>query len=319
MAQALEAELFKKMLEKMDRQHECLNAILNKIAILELRQSRGGGEPNDSIRAMNQWATAESSCITPAIIQAVSKGPRTYYELFADKDIRRCEYEMWKFFENAIKKNEYVASGSQHSTGECFHAMPSVLKQLYPGKPVEEIDEMLEAPLKVLYKLVIPLNRQHAPMTIAKMVEDQVLHKSYKTEDSLSEEAAKEIWQNLCESHPECKIVDDIPINDLYNDESWHQKLIRKISLYNEHKKAAQIAENALDWTSKAAPVITAEMHEEAKKKHLDALDRFWVKNDPAGKIWIDRAAKLRDEQWAASEKAKKEKQEDAKGSEGDQ
>jgi len=31
------------------------------------------------------------------------------------------------------------------------------------------------------------------------------------------------------------------------------------------------------------------------------------------------RAAKLRDEQWTASEKAKKEKQEDAKGSEGDQ
>jgi len=134
---------------------------------------------------------------------------------FADKDKRRCEYEIWKFFE-LIKKNEYVAS----------------------------------------------------------------------------DPAAKEIWQNLCESHPECKIVDDIPINDLYNDESWHQKLIRKISLYNEHKKAAQIAENALDWTSKAAPVITAEMHEEAPVI----------------------TAEMHEEA-----KAKKEKQEDAKGSEGDQ
>jgi len=318
-AQAPVAELLTKMLEKMDSQYECLNAILNKIAILELRQSRGGGEPNDSIRAMNQWATAESSCITEAIIKAVSKGPRTYYEAFADKDKRRCEHELWKFFELAIKKNEYVASDSQHSTGECFHAMPSVLKQLHPGKTDEEINEMLEAPLKVLYKLVIPLNRQHAPMTIAKMVEHQVLPKSYETEGSLSEEAAKEIWQNLCELHPECKIVDDIPINSLDNDESWHQKLIRKISLYNKHKKAAHVAKNTLSWTSEAAPVITAEKHKEAKKKHLEDLDRFWVEKDPHGKILIDRADKLKDEQWDESENAKKAKQEDAKGSEGEQ
>jgi len=316
---ALEAELFKKMLENMDRQSVCLEAILTKIAILELRQSRGGGEPNDSIRAMNQWAIGASSCITEAMIKAVSQGPRTYYEVFADKDKRRCEYEIWKFFELAIKKNEYVASDSQHSTGECFRAMPSVLKLLHPGKTDDAINEMLEAPLKLLYKLIIPLNRQYAPMTSAKMVEHQVVPKSYKTEGSLSEDAAKEIWQNLCESYPECKIVDKIPINVLDNNESWHQQLIRKICLYNMHKKAVHIANGTLSWTSEAAPVITPEMHEDAKQKHLDALDRFWVKNDAAGKILIDRAAELKDKQWAASEKAKKEKQEDAKGSEGDQ
>ena len=91
---------------------------------------------------------------------------------------------------------------------------------------------------------------------------------------------------------------------------------VRKIYLYNMHKKAAHVAENTLSWTSKAAPVITAERHEEAKKKHLEALDRFWVSKDPAGKILIDRAGKLRDEQ---CEKAKNAKQEDAKGSEGEQ
>jgi len=318
-AEARVAELLTKTIKKLDCQSECLNAILNKIAIIELRQSRGGGEPNDSIRALNQWATAESSCITEAIIKAVSKGPGTYYKAFVGKDKRRCEHELWKFFELAIKKNEYVASDSQHSTGECFRAMPSVLKQLHPEKTDEEINEMLEVPLKLLYKLVIPLNRQYAPMTIAKMVEHQVLPKSYESEGSLSEEAAKQIWQDLCELHPECKIVDDIPINNLDNDESWHQKLIRKICLYNMHKKAVQDAKGTLSWTSEAAPVITAEKHEEAKKKHLDDLDRFWVERDAKGKIFIDRADKLKDQQWAESEKAKKAKQEEAKGSEGEQ
>jgi len=317
--QALEAELLKKMLENMDRQSVCLEAILNKIAIIELRQSRGGGEPNDSIRAMNQWAIGESSCITEAMIKAVSQGTMTYHEVFDDKDKRRCEYEMWKFYELAIKKNEYVASGSQHSTGECFRAVPSVLKLLHPGKSDDAINQMLDEPLKLLYKLILPLNRRYAPMTSAKMVEHKVVPKSYKTEGSLSEDAAKEMWQNLCESHPECKIVDEIPINVLDNNESWHQQLIRKICLYNEHKKAVHIAKNALDWTSEAAPVITPEMHEDAKQKHFVALDRFWVKNDAAGKLLIDRAAEAKNQQWAASEKAKKEKQEDAKGSEGDQ
>ena len=59
----------------------------------------------------------------------------------------------------------------------------------------------------------------------------------------------------------------------------WHQKLIRKISLYNVHKKAAQDAKRTLNpqwrlsWTPEAAPVITAEKHEEAEKKAETASD----------------------------------------------
>jgi len=82
---------------------------------------------------------------------------------------------------------------------------------------------------------------------------------------------------------------------------------------------AVHIANGTLSWTSEAAPVITAERHKEAKKKHLEDLDRFWVEKDPHGKILIDRADKLNDEQWDESENAKKAKQEDAKGSEGEQ
>jgi len=59
----------------------------------------------------------------------------------------------------------------------------------------------------------------------------------------------------------------------------WHQRLIRKISLYNVHKKAAQDAKRTLNpqwrlsWTPEAAPVITAEKHEEAEKKAETASD----------------------------------------------
>jgi len=53
----------------------------------------------------------------------------------------------------------------------------------------------------------------------------------------------------------------------------WHEKLTRKTSLYNVHKKAAQDAKRTLhpqwrvSWTPEAAPVITAEKDEETEKK----------------------------------------------------
>ena len=67
--------------------------------------------------------------------------------------------------------------------------------------------------------------------------------------------------------------------------------------------------------------MITAEEHEAAKKRHIEALDVFWTEQDPKGKLLIQKAETLKKE-WSESEKAekaKRAKKEEAKGSEGEQ
>jgi len=315
-----------KLSEKLDCQAECLNAILSKIANIELRQSKSSGEINDALRAFHQWACGQSSGIPMAAVEAVAKmvGPSTYYKNFADKDDRRCEFEFWKFYELLIKKNEFVASDSQHSTGECLQSMPSCLKKLHPEKTNEEINDMIEKPLQLLFKLKLPLNRQHAPMTIEKMIENQILPATFKCDAYLSEEAAKKAWDDLCELSPEFRIVEKIPINDHEKGESWHQQLIRKIVIFNQHKKSVHQAKGTLSWWAPepSKRVITEEEHKAAKKRHIEALDVFWTEQDPKGKLLIQRAETLKKE-WSESEKAENakraKKEEEAKGSEGEQ
>jgi len=317
-----------KMCEKFDCLAAVLNAILSKLSNVELRQSKSSGEINDALRAFHQWACGQSSGIPMAAVEAVTKmileGPSTYYKNFADKDDRRCEFELWKFYELLIKKNEFVASDSQHSTGECLKSMPSCLKLLHPEKTNEEINEMLEKQLQLLFKLKLPLNRQQAPMTIEKMVENQILPATFKSDAYLSEEAAKKVWHHLCELSPEFSIVEKIPINDHEQGESWHQQLIRKIVIFNQHKKSVHQARGTLSWWAPepSKRVITEEEHKAAKKRHIEALDAFWTDKDPKGKLLIQRAETLKRE-WSESEKTenakRSKKEEEAKGSEGEQ
>ena len=81
-----------------------------KASNMELRQSHSGGECNDSIRAMRQWAGGESATLPQRAVKTVAemikaRGKATYYRVFALKDLRRGDLEMYKFLERAINKN----------------------------------------------------------------------------------------------------------------------------------------------------------------------------------------------------------------------
>ena len=104
---AVEAEPTK-MCEKLNCLAELLKSILSKLSNVELRQSKSSGEINDALRAFHQWACGQSSGVPKAAVEAVAQiileGPSTYYKNFADKDDRRCEFELWKFWRGRAQR-----------------------------------------------------------------------------------------------------------------------------------------------------------------------------------------------------------------------
>ena len=62
-----------------------------KVANAELRQSRASGETNDAIRAVQQWAQADSSCL-----------PRNALERVVEIMVRRAPGVLPIFFEQGL-------------------------------------------------------------------------------------------------------------------------------------------------------------------------------------------------------------------------
>jgi hypothetical protein len=321
-------KMFEKMFEKMDYQLAYIDTMCEKLSIIELRQSRTAGETNDSIRAFQQWACAESSCIgseavkTVKQMQGMNKNQlATYYEAFVQKDERRCEYELWKFYELVFRKNDFIASDSQHSTGECFQYMPSAIRKLNPDITEEELNKMIPEGLKLLYELMLPLNRAGAPMTTKMMIELQTVPKNYKPKrDQLTEDQAKHIWERVKAMCPECGKIEEIPVNDLHAKESWHQQLLRRVLEHNRFKKKVHVAEATAAWSVEDEAEATPEQIKAANDKHTKALDKYWSRSEPHGVLVIERAKELK-KKWAKepeNDKAKKTKLEETKD-EGDE
>ena len=97
-------EILQKIYEKISEINANVECIAVKLSLIELRQSNGNGEINDSIRAVEQYARAESSGCPEKALQVVCEDFKaghtaTYHEHFLAKDDRRCEYELVLFFE----------------------------------------------------------------------------------------------------------------------------------------------------------------------------------------------------------------------------
>jgi hypothetical protein len=128
-AEAKNIKQVEQLFEELSQSRVLLEICAEKLSNMELRQSHSSGECNDAIRAAQQWASGESSSLPDQAIQTVAsmvqtRGKATYYEAFVLKDIRRGEFEMYKFYERAILNSSYTLSKSQHSTGECLTKMP---------------------------------------------------------------------------------------------------------------------------------------------------------------------------------------------------
>ena len=89
--------------KKLSELTEFAKYIGEKVANIEMRQSLTSGLENDAIRALSQYAMAESSALPEGTFKKAfdfnkTSEPNTYYKNFFEKDIRRCEYELLKFF-----------------------------------------------------------------------------------------------------------------------------------------------------------------------------------------------------------------------------
>ena len=97
-------EILQQISDKLYENNSNLEVIATKLSLVEMRQSHGNGEMNDSIRAVSDYARAESSGCPEKALQVVCEDFKaghtaTYHEHFLAKDDRRCEYELVLFYE----------------------------------------------------------------------------------------------------------------------------------------------------------------------------------------------------------------------------
>ena len=300
---------FVKLFKTFEGVEGYLASILEKVANIEIRQSRASGETNDAIRAVQQWAQADSSCLPRNALRRVveimeSDELPTYYQAFLSKDHRRGEYEMYKLYELCIKKNEYVANDSQHATGECFVMLPSLRKKLEKemGKPLKtSIPDVLQE----LYKLTKPLDRRYKPWSLIKMKEGKLLPKHYEGYQELTDEEARVLWREVSSDHKELQVVDDIPLHELDSKGlTWHEKLMLKIHMCNEHTRSVAEADETILQDDENEEPVTEEQIKQANENHAKKLDKFWSSKDPAGAFKIERAAGIKKKWIEEAEKA---------------
>ena len=219
-------QVMQKVLDKLTEHDGYFEVIAEKISNIELRQSHASGEINDAMRAAHQYAIGESSNMPHKACQSVCEiimmGDRpTYWQAFLNKDIRRCEFELYKFFEAFCKSNVQAVVETQHSTGEPVIMLPSTRAKLVQcEKDIESMLPKLHEDLVKLYKLTMPMSRACNPTTVAELKDRKVLpeHCRYKT---LDEAEAKHVLGKLKQKHSK---VDEIE-NDKY--ENWHMPPLR--------------------------------------------------------------------------------------------
>ena len=295
--------------EEMQQCKEYLECIAEKIANIELRQSHSSGECTDAIRAFQQWANAESASLPEAAVKAVAKmiksrGKATYAEAFVLKDVRRREFEMFKFYEKAIRKSDHVMSESQHSTGECLTKMPctrEVLRGIL-GEDVK-LEELPEILVK-LYKLVKPMDRRSVPTSVKKMIEAKLVPEDYKGHEDLDDEEAAALWSEITKEHGDLKFVETIPLSKMYDEGySWHEKLVAKIVEYNKHYKMVSEAAETI-FEDIAYQHSTGE--DQTKKAQLEydkKMVTFWSEKEAPGILKIERAIQIK-KKWSEDHNA---------------
>ena len=306
-------EVLEALVKKAESHENYLYGILEKLSIIELRQSRASGDVNDSLRHVHQWVVAESATVPKASLEQVvelvkAKKMPTYYEAFIAKDLRRGEWEMYKLYQNAVAKNAFPISDNQHAVGECLLSLPSsraMIKKMDPSVELEPLPEILE----LFYQLAMPMTRSLEPVTYERAKSFGMLPSTYPGKD-LSELEAQSIFNKMCGKCPEIKVILGVPINETLNEhQTWHGKLMLKIKAYNEHKKQVTRAELAIGSEETNEGKASTAEQKKAEDQTKKAVDKFWSACDPSGMLKRERAEKLY-KQWKDEAKQSKESKE---------
>jgi hypothetical protein len=318
-----------KVVEKLAEHDFHFKHIREKLSHIELRQSDASGETNDAIRAVHAYATGGSMCMPEkackTVCELIMAGENaTYWQAVLNKDLRRCEFELYKFFMAFCKNNVQAVVQTQHSTGEPAMMLPSTRARLAQcEKDIESKLPKLDKHLVELYKLTMPIDQGYTPTTVAELKASQVLpeHSMYRT---LTEEQAGAVWQKLKEEYPKLAEIETIPLQSIVNIkyENWHTKILRQIRAFNVHTEKVIKANNTIimDQTYKAE---TAKSEYPLKHKleiskanyNAKSLD-FWTKHDFDSEVVIKQANNIR-KRWkneAKSSEAEGESIKKAKG-----
>ena len=290
-----------------------MSCIAEKINNIELRQSQSSGQANDSVRAVQQWSTGESSCLQRAAIKKVIEafkqhGRATYYEHFVQKDLRRCEFQVFIFYETCIKQSGYCIAEAQHSHGECFLFMPSV-REVMQSEAAEDLKlQPLPEALELLYKLVKPMGCSFKPTSLEEMIENRTVPKDYKGFADIDEDTAKSIWSEIMDKYPKAKILEDVPLDEIKAAKfSWHDRLLAKMKEYNEHQKRVAFAVETIETDEMYSQQVSKEVAKKSADEHTKRSDKFWSVQDPSGAFMIERGASI-EKKWGEEQKDKKAK-----------
>ncbi len=297
-----------KVVEKLAEQTSVIEHIAEKLSNIELRQSHASGETNDAIRAVHAYATGGSSCMPEKACKTVcdlimTDETATYLQEFLNKDLRRCEFELYKFFEAFCKNNVQAVVETQHSTGEPIMMLPSTRARLAQcEKDIDSKLPMLDMHLVELYKLTMPLDRGCNPTTVAELKARKILpeHSTYNT---LTEEEAKAVFKELKRKYPKLAEIEFIPLPFIENEqyENWHTKILRQIRVWNVHTEQVVKAEVTIiqDKAYRAEAGKSESIKAEYKGKSME----FWGKSDVAGQEAIKLANDIR-KRWKDEEKS---------------
>ena len=309
--------------KKLTELKEVVSYVFEKVSNIESRQSLTSGLENDAVRAVSQYATAESSALPEAAfkkafdLSKTSEPTHTYYKTFYEKDMRRCEYELLKFFEHMIEGKSYLfEADKQHSTGEAIHKLPAIrAKLMSSGCNLSDIPSTLEK----LYKLKLPMHRNMSVCTIKKLIERMVVPPTFETTDVVTEEEAKEIWAGLVTEHDKLGMIEWIPLCETLEEKTWHEQLLEKIHAYNQHFEAVkhgEYCERCNDFYTKEQDVDRKSLAKKAKLQHETAAEAFWKRHDELGQKKIKLGREIQ-EKWEKDKKTGPEKTSDKKDKKG--
>ncbi len=297
-----------KVVEKLAEQDYYFQHIAAKVSAIERRQSHTSGDTNDAIRAGHAYATGGSSCMPEkackTVCDLIMRGETAvYWQEFLNKDIRRCEFELYKFFEAFCKYNLQAVVETQHSTGEPIMMLPSTRARLFQcNKDIDSKPPMLDMHLVELYKLTMPLDRGCNPTTVAELKARQILpkHSTYKT---LAEEETAAVFKELKQKYPELAKIESILLPSLEDDryENWHTKLLRKIRVWNAHTE--QVVKAKVTMMEDEAYRAETAKAERIKAEYNTKTIEFWAKNDVEGQSAIKLANEIR-KRWKDEEKS---------------
>jgi hypothetical protein len=295
-------QVMQKVIVKLTEQQQNFDIIAQQLCRMELRQFNASGDMTDAVRALHRYAIGESLCMPEnackTICQVIMMGEQpTQWQVVLNRYLRRCQYELLKFFQVFCNNNEQAVVTTEHIMGELVVMLPGMRAQLVQcEKAIESKIPELDENLIELYKLAMPMNRFFRATTVAELMYHNILpeHCMYKT---LDVEEAKLVFEKLKKKYPKLVHIESVPLPPIQNDkyETWHTQLLRQICSFNVHSVRVVNAKNIIKEDLFLESISQIDIPETEATAELEAkFMHFLGRTDAAGNLSINLAQDIR-------------------------